>query len=262
MFQIYLFGTAPVLTKDGKYLGLLELRDFVAYLLSVLRQKFDIEIVELASTASDLINFWKKERIEPIPSTMTLYEVIHILNLKKWNHVPVQKDDKIIGMMSQATIVGWVFSQPAVFSERFTMKNIEELSLVSRSVISTPENELLIKVFKKLYDYDINGLAIVNEGGKLVGNISVIDVHLAVDDYFVFLQKPVKDMLSTFFANSVPIVCKKDTSFFALLSLFCVNTVHRLYVVDGDSRPISVITLTNVIETLVNACDKEIFSND
>jgi len=103
-------------------------------------------------------------------------------------------------------------------------------------------------------------VAVVDDDGSLIGNFSASDLKgKGVTDYgegsdpFGSLIMPVFQFLKHGGMSTFPVGTVKPTTAFSLVLLKLIAMrVHRLWVVDENSHPIGVITLTDVMQALLS----------
>ncbi len=98
-----------------------------------------------------------------------------------------------------------------------------------------------------------SAVGILDGTGKLVGSISVADLRDLPTDQFGLLLKPVGELLPTVFKNARLDTIDKDAPFEQLLKLLAAQRLHRVYVLDAEGGPRSIITLTDVLR-VVSGC--------
>jgi len=150
-------------------------------------------------------------------------------------------------------------------------KTIKELGLGEKSVITVNFNESAYCAFKTMVDRRVSGLAVVDDWGCLVGNISISDFKLCGYDsrFWDLLGKSVNEYMKEVLAKPevnirtrvlyslttkevMPAVkCYEDDSLQVVVKLFSFYGVHRLFVVDSQRKPIGVITLSDLLKEVV-----------
>lgn len=96
--------------------------------------------------------------------------------------------------------------------------------------------------------YQVSGLPVIDATGKLVGNFSVTNL-LAVwgSSMFEQLTMSVHDYLAATSPHSLePIAAKSTDRLVDVVSLMIDKQVHRLWLVNGDFKPIGVVTMSDV----------------
>jgi len=112
----------------------------------------------------------------------------------------------------------------------------------------------------------VSGLAVVNDSGRLIDAISVSDLMLftewiagGVEMRFTDLtglNKTVMEFLENSRAqrevkSKKPMTCPKGDRVCDAMENMLVNHVHRLFIVDAASHPVSIVTYETVIKHLL-----------
>eukprot|EP01126_Amoeba_proteus_P010368 TRINITY_DN1402_c0_g2_i2.p1 TRINITY_DN1402_c0_g2~~TRINITY_DN1402_c0_g2_i2.p1 ORF type:complete len:165 (+),score=23.02 TRINITY_DN1402_c0_g2_i2:356-850(+) len=150
-------------------------------------------------------------------------------------------------------------------------QNIERIGKISeRSVTeitgSCPvravhERTKAIVAFREMSLQNLNGIAVVDDSGVLVDNLSLRDLKGIHSDAKVFwrLWNTVKDFKAKMcqdFPSSIglkPICVTTDDTLYMVIERMALNHVHRVYVVDDleSMVPKRVITQTDVLEQVL-----------
>jgi len=161
-----------------------------------------------------------------------------------------------------------------VFQDKLKLK-VADLWPESKPVCAIKSDELVITAFQQISRDHVSGLAVVNQEGKLVGNISASDIkHAGLNYYFSHipalvydLSLPIEDFLkippadSPFFGRNqtpdlFPVTVKKEDTLGRVLQLlstsfrtssFARTHIHRVFVVDEEGKPIREISDGDVI---------------
>jgi len=104
----------------------------------------------------------------------------------------------------------------------------------------------LIEVFNSIIETKFSGVAIVDEEGKLVNNISSSDLKGITKETFWQLETPIEKILKENM-KLPPLVCKPETTLQEVIKKLADCRVHRIYVIDKENRPSNVITLTSIM---------------
>jgi CBS-domain-containing membrane protein len=165
----------------------------------------------------------------------------------KWrvHRAPVTRNKQIVGHVSQSDVVAFLASHLKEMEPLASM-TLKELGLHSGPVLSVLDSTPLIKGFSDMLETKFTGLAVVDEQGKLVNNLSAADLTGMTRDTFWRLEKPIKALFDES-QKLVPLSCKPETTFGRLIQTLADCRVHRIYVVDEQTRPINVITLTSIM---------------
>jgi len=131
--------------------------------------------------------------------------------------------------------------------------------ITKKEIISIKEAEEVINGFTKLAENEITGLAVVNDEGKLVDNLSLRDLKGISADARLFwrlfqtthnfLQKVKIEYKET--RPRGVVTCAPETTLVEILELLEKSSVHRVYVVDQDRKPLCVVALKDIISEII-----------
>ena len=123
-------------------------------------------------------------------------------------------------------------------------------------VTATPEDKVwnVLKLFKEA---KVTAVPIVGQDGTITDVFSRYDITYLIqtdaDDYF--LNKTIDEALKL--KSRVPIfTCMKNESFEKVLRHLATSKIHRLFVVDGQSRVIGVVSVSDIFNFLLALCKK------
>eukprot|EP00656_Telonema_subtile_P013641 TRINITY_DN1692_c0_g1_i5.p1 TRINITY_DN1692_c0_g1~~TRINITY_DN1692_c0_g1_i5.p1 ORF type:complete len:163 (-),score=36.68 TRINITY_DN1692_c0_g1_i5:128-616(-) len=128
-----------------------------------------------------------------------------------------------------------------------------------RQVVSVTHTTPAIEAYKRMETEKVSGAAVLDEQGRVVGNLSASNLRGIRRDQLAQLLLHVKDFLDLQQRQRHGVVHEEQLPCFVvhqgdtlseLLQAFTCNRVHRLYVVDADGAPLAVITLTDVMNFL------------
>jgi CBS domain-containing protein len=125
--------------------------------------------------------------------------------------------------------------------------SLEEADIIRKPVFRVDPNTKVIDAFKKMRAQEINGLAVTDSDGTLVGTLSESDLRGLTMDTMYRLQHPVIDFLKV--QNQLPEVMtvRPDMPLRDLLETMTKQKLHRLFVVDDEEHLTGVVTLTDII---------------
>jgi len=157
-----------------------------------------------------------------------------------------------------------------MFTSFLNIHCIENLQIGKKEVITILNTETAYKSFKLMIEKGVNGLAVVNRDGELVGNISISDIKLIGwnADYWNLLGFSIKDYLQQIcnhpesvirdynfwtidHPQHVALSCKMYDKLSTAIRMMCFFKVHRVYIVSDDKKPIGVIAMHDVLRELV-----------
>jgi len=179
---------------------------------------------------------------------------------------------KLTGLITQSRLLEFVGTIQNSISEASC--TVEQLNLGFKDVASVHENSMTINAFKLMKDKKISAVAVVDDEGKLVGNISSNDLKLVGNDltYFTYLARSVREYIS--WVNSAELLksplrnqsllqtqksekdpflvnCTKSNTLGFVIRTLNHYRVHRMYIVDDACRPIGVISIHDVLAQLM-----------
>ena len=134
---------------------------------------------------------------------------------------------------------------------RTTGPTVESAMTVSPVVVS--EEEAIAGVAELLAGYEISGLPVVDSGDRLVGVISQTDLirlQGAAVPWTGWHGLIVRDLMS-WPAQTIDGAASLDDA----ARQMTATGVHRLIVVDEDMAPIGVISESDLIKEIADACD-------
>lgn len=132
-----------------------------------------------------------------------------------------------------------------------TGPTVENVMTVSPVVIS--EDEAISSVAELLAGYDISGLPVVDAADRLVGVISQTDLirlQGAAIPWHGWHGLIVRDLMTSP-AQTIDGSASLDDA----ARLMTGSSVHRLVVVDDDLAPIGVISESDLVREIAEACD-------
>lgn len=244
---------APVYDPStNKYVGILDLKDYVGFLLYIFGE-LPKGPDDLFAKAGELAGLCEENPFISLESDATTGHAIKEFCIRGLHRMPVTENSKVIAMLSQSAIIQW-FSENKDKMGPHPTKSIKELMTgglgTIKSIYSVNEDTMLLQVFKMLALKKIHGCPVVDKQGKLVGNLSVSDLQFTLDENISNLSLPVKQLINQIGKRLIS--CVETDSLIDVIEKLAKEKVHRIYVVDKDNKPTGVITLTDVMDTIIN----------
>jgi CBS domain-containing protein len=132
-------------------------------------------------------------------------------------------------------------------------------------IISITTNDRAVDGFLKMFNREVNAVAVVDEKGALVSNLSASDLAgLSAKNIHCLKQPPLHFLevmqSSNFFQFSltfpdkkapVPVTCSSKTHLTEVIEKLIGAKIHRVWVVNSAQQPIGVVTLTDVLRSFV-----------
>jgi CBS domain-containing protein len=183
-------------------------------------------------------------------ATQGLLDVILYLGKYGVHRVLTASDGQITNILTQTAMLEVIANNLGSF-EAITKLPISELGLgLTHAVFSVTLEDSTWEAFRVMHEKNVSAVAVLDEKGAIIGNISAVDVSNKILDpaQFATLSKPI----SAFFVKGLAINTVKPTDTLEhVIRTFQATRVHRLYVVDGNNKPTGVVALRDVLAQFV-----------
>jgi CBS domain-containing protein len=179
---------------------------------------------------------------------------------------------KVEAILTQSRVVQWLYDNrnKLGFPEEGKEMKVKDMAdeprvaVPKKEVISVPENKPLMDVFFLMYQKMVSGVAVVNSGGQLIGNISATDLKFISGSPTELMQRldttaieflewrsgqprfSEQDLLKDA-AFALPLTCTLEDTLLTVLKKLKTKGTHRLWLIDADNKPIGVISLCDII---------------
>eukprot|EP01118_Nematostelium_gracile_P017451 TRINITY_DN745_c0_g1_i1.p1 TRINITY_DN745_c0_g1~~TRINITY_DN745_c0_g1_i1.p1 ORF type:complete len:335 (-),score=75.45 TRINITY_DN745_c0_g1_i1:148-1152(-) len=193
----------------------------------------------------------------PVSRLMPLHSLMDILSSTTNLHrVPVVDDQgEVIGLVSQSKVIQFLYKNVERFPNATTAKVKNYLKPMD--VFSITADKTALEAFQLMQSQKVNGLAVVDDEGKLIGSLSASDLKGSLDDNLfddmylpigLYLEKgtPSFDKVQ---AHS-PVSCKLESTVYELLHKLSSVQIHRIFVIDDENKPIGILSLCDIISML------------
>jgi len=285
-------SSIPVVSQDG-ILGIVHILDIVTFAISLIgdtrkpitnfEQKFR---KEFERPVSDIINLSRRDIWHVISEEQPLHNVIKTLSNPNVHRVLVHRKGNprdFIGVITQSQMVDYLLKSRDSMDNRLKAR-VREMWPESRPVFTVSQKELMIDAFQKICQSRASGVAVVDDQGALVGNVSASDIkHAGLEKYTSEIHTLVYDLsqeigpflrisggrddpvcpsIGKEFGRSktapafTPIAVTMDDTLDRILQLLgsTFNSsslgkihIHRVYVVDDKQKPLRALSLSDVI---------------
>jgi len=265
--------SAPVLdSKRNNYVGFIDIIDIVCQVVLISKKLgndldaasfdkiFHTDETFSHMTCGQLANSSSRNPYYPIEETAPLMTVLRMMVEKKSYRVAAI--DHASGLLStivtQSHVVSLIRRNLSKFN--FAAKTVGDLKMGYKdTVLSIKTSDRVIDAFNIINDYKIHGLAVVDATGKLIDNISASDLKYIgaegknASRLFAtaseYLQK-YRGTDDTKFISEPYCVLPSDTVQDVIEKL-AETHAHRVYVVDGEKKPIGVISLSDILQHIL-----------
>jgi len=259
----------PVLeTSTSKYIGIIDTLDIVAFVamkfsvVSLLAHESYRQMDEFAQKkVKDILHISGRNEYLAIMENSSLKDTIKLLSKPDIHRVMVVNEKKeFVGLVTQSKLVEFLLQNNDKLTPTMA-KQVEQWE-PRVNLVEIKMNQFVIEAFKTIFDKQVSGVAVTNDEGELVGNISASDVkHLRVQpigELIHDLYQPIKHFMNirssmkerVMMANlpkSDPIFVTKTNTMEEVLQQIVSNGVHRVFVVDDNKKPMDVISLRDIL---------------
>jgi len=262
--------SAPVTDKEMNLLGTVDMGDVVHTALFISKSsgpkfpfsldtpQFDGAIFsnyKVGNIMKDL-----NEVAKPVSKSDTL---LHIATefAKGFHWLPVKESGTIVNIVSQSDLVHFLSMHTLSFSS-MSHRTVAELGIGLGQVVRVNVKASTLIALRLFYEIGITGIAVVDDNNHLIGNFSSTDLQNITNEKFryglpfnEFLQmvhsEHYVEMKCPMYTTKEPLAIKLSSSIEAVLLRMSLEKVHRLYIVDDQMTLTGVITLTDIIQCLL-----------
>jgi CBS domain-containing protein len=269
------FSSCPVLQKTkNKWYGFLDIANIVKFIVQHFEEATLAEQTDIMALLEHTDNFKDLEVADLMKNPMGIltpyhpiymgyslfaaYEVMARSNLHRIAIVDANR--KLVSVITQSQLVEFTFRNLSLLGAKRS-KLVKDMPYNMHEVYHVKPNDIALKAFSVMSEFKVSGIAVLNDDGVLVDQISVRDLKAMAPDGRLFwrLYKPVSDYLQNV-KNSrtdahaaerphdIITVTPNDT-LETVMGLLVHNRIHRVYIVEspGNKKPIGVISLRDVM---------------
>ena len=195
----------------------------------------------------------RESPFKPVFANTPLSLVIHIFS-QGVHRVPIMDESgAIVNVFSQSNVVQFLATNQCLnLIGQKGKKTLKELGLGIKPVLAIDMHKKLIDAIHKMNNKTaprFSALPVVNEQGILIGNISASDLAKVGMETFHSLSSPLGEFIQRKEIPKRPMsTVTQATTLEALIKQLAKDHVHRVYVVDKDNKPISIISLTDIMK--------------
>ncbi|KAJ1650646.1 hypothetical protein IWQ61_008609, partial [Dispira simplex] len=163
---------------------------------------------------------------------------------------PDAKSPKPSFLLTQSDVVYYIFKHPDVVPAAILDQSVQALfpEAFSRTLLTVHAQDPTLHALRYMDHNDRTAAAVLDYEGRLVGNISASDLRGLRDTNLGLLQDPVMQFLDRIRPQRPsPVVTTRDGTLRYVIEQVCIHKIHRVWVVDDNRRPVTVVTLTDII---------------
>jgi len=253
----------PVISSEGFVIGKVDILSIVSSLVNFLdvstKQTFQKSMREFMS--QPVRSLMSKQSYAISSSTSMLLACEHMLSLEESSFVVIRrkiegdvtlllKESDVVGIVTLSDILKFLVQNSMLMKQTPTfMKSIDELGLGRNPPKCASLNSNVWEAFKEIGRTCCGGLAVVDDNGLLVGNLSASDFKGLTRNNISILNSTIEKFLASDLKKpwwNRPICVDLNESLYHTIQQFASLGVHRMYVVE-NGKPIGEITHRDVL---------------
>jgi len=169
------------------------------------------------------------------------------------------KDKRVVGTFSQSDVIRFVKTkldqdkqkESALWS--MASKNIMTLGYKSQPVFTVSHESSVLEALTFMVQKRLSAVAVVGKSGELIAEFTASQLRGLASSQFPDFVLTVEEYLKKYFpSQSGPPSVKSDVSLAEVLDKMVAKQSHRCFLVDSDSKPTFVLSLTDVLKMFAN----------
>jgi len=244
--------------------GFLDLFDLLAYLLDIWDENEHAEVNGIAKLGEKFLNHKIQDLTDRSDNDVYAavvpeehaHRLIRLFGLGVHRVALLDLQGTLTNVISQSDVVKYLYANIQLLGDHAN-KPISGLNnmITQDQMVVADADQSAITAFKLLADNFVSAVPIVDKQGVLAGTLSVSDLKLVQDDLSPLLLSALQ-----YKAIQEPrpaIVCAPDATLGSVIAILANSNVHRVWVVDPQQKPISVISITNVCDFMSQFLPKD-----
>jgi len=265
----------PVLNQKEKYYGVIEMMDLVEYVTTVFSDLTTTKFIDLEKMLSSEKKFThgtvrdvmkspisKISPFKPIDKGYSLFTAWEILAHGAVHRIPViDEEEKICDIITQSMLIDFLWQNIEKIGSLADMQ-VKDLKLPPLEVLSSVHTTTkALFAFREMVRTNKSCLAVLDENGHLVNNISVRDLRGIHYDAKVFWRlwssvADFKTLVRQEFPDKTPselVYALPNDSLYSVVEKMAKQHIHGIYVVESkeNRKPIRVITQTDILREIL-----------
>jgi CBS domain-containing protein len=264
-------------TGTSQFVGCIDILDIVTFVytkfakVSLLAQESYQQMEDFANQkVGDILNISGRNHFHSIPYNLPLSDLLSKLTNPNIHRIAVTNESlDIVGFITQSKILEFFYQnrknlEPSL--KKLLQENVDSWIMAQGPVQTISMKEFMIEACRKIWESQVTGIAVVDDDGKLVANVSASDlkkVHvLPIGELIKDLYQPIKQFLHiradirdkvmmAKLPRADPIFVSKDDTMEKVLESVYEKRIHRVFLVDDQKKPTSVISLGDLIARLL-----------
>jgi len=261
-------------TDSNEIIGTIDVLDLVTYAytsfakVSELAQESYPQMEQFnLQKIGPLMNISGRNEFHSIQYCRPFSDLLSLMTNPNIHHVSIINEVKdVVGFLSQFRVIQYFHSHQKELDfplQKLMKETVDKWLPVNRGpVLTINMKHFMIDAFKLIWSNNVTGVGVVDDEGKLVGNLSASDLKntkfIPVGELIHDLYQPIKNFLHVRtnlrekiifaeFSNPQPKIINPDTTMQQVVDIIVKNKIHRVFVVDGEKRPTAVLSLCDII---------------
>lgn len=258
-------SSVPVLTPDGKLIGMLDTFDIIGFALEIFPSETDLEEDFFRSflysnfqletrKVKDILNKTYNEEMFTMKSNASVYAVTEFL-AHGIHRLPILDENdpkKLVNIVSQTNVIRYILKNIDLCP---TLKDasLSDLRMAEKELLTARDSDRMVDVLRLLVGTKFSAILCKDKNGNPSISLSANDVRNLEKDSFASLFLSVYG----YYHQMTPrtrrdlITCQTSTTFSEALKLLVDNKIHRLWIKNDDEKVVGVITMTDILERIM-----------
>jgi CBS domain-containing protein len=197
----------------------------------------------------------RRNPFRPVSLDSTLFDVARLLSHQTHRLPVLNTAGHCIAILSQSSLVAYLAKHKAEITHDLA-QSMGQIQLGLCKVITIAADKPAWEAFKLLDSSGVSGIGVVDNEGKLVGNTSARDLRLYVANKGkISLDECILDYLAQIRQREDPAMechpscaVSLQQSLGHVIGLMFATKHHRVFLVDGDRKPIGVVSVSDVMK--------------
>jgi CBS domain-containing protein len=265
--------SAPIIDlKAGTFAGILDMFAIVTFVLGIFPdvEKItpkNLETLEWAgkcfaeTPVKDVMKMVEqyegfKLKVKPVLRTTTLVKLADHFYIGHHRVPVVDSQKKIVNLVTQSDLLAFLARHIHLIKDD-AKKTIEEMGFGKEKPVTAVGSDTVARVLMHVNAKRLSALPVVDKEGKLIGNFSASDLKglnrknlgILLMPVLEFLKKRAEPEDNFSCERSLhPLTLTKDSHIDDAIFKMVATRVHRLWVVDGQHKPVGVVSLTDLMK--------------
>jgi CBS domain-containing protein len=253
--------SVPVRSADGKIVGILGIFDLLTYavfgvLTSDESYASHADLTRLSNPVGNLVGLTNEGKsawsFKPYSTNAELWNCLYPFCAGVHRVVVLDESNGEEHLLSQTDVVRYLLAQSAL--DATLSRSIDALEMVCgpEKVRSIAYHAPALRCYRRMVMEDITSIAIVDESGKLVANLSASDLRGLNRSSFQKLDEQVLKYLAEGRGGEVraPVTCTAWSTLREVMQKMLIEGVHRVWVTNEAGEPVGQVSMSDVIRVL------------